>query len=162
PASETSSDRSSNPTAQRTPKVGAATAATHSSTVVVAQAPPHSGQRLQRRLYQRLPPQAPNERRIGTATPESNVQPPLLRHRLDDTLGTVDPVGADLHDAAAAVGHQELGLAVLLIDDHIERPIAIAEFSDGLSLDLGAGFQVADGELHERRAGVGGQQMLLF
>ena len=79
-----------------------------------------------------------------------------------DAPGGFDPIEIDLHHAATAVGHQNVILAVLLIDNHINRTIAVAEFGDGLAFDLRAGFQLADGEIHERRASVSSQHMLFF
>ena len=67
--------------------------------------------------------------------------------------------GGDLHHAAAAVGQQEVVLAVLLVDDHVERAVAVAQLGDGRPLDVGARLQLGDGDLHQRRAGVGRQQV---
>ena len=67
-------------------------------------------------------------------------------------------LGADLHDAASAVRHQQEVFAVLLVDDHVERLVAVAEFGDGRSLGLLARLEAADGELHEWRAGEAGEQ----
>ena len=57
------------------------------------------------------------------------------------------PLGRDLHHAAAAVGQQQVVLAVLLVDDHVERPVAIAQLGDGRPLDVGAGLQLGTGNL---------------
>ena len=67
----------------------------------------------------------------------------------------------DLHDAAAAVGHQQVILAVLLIDDHVERAVAVAQLGDRRALDVGTGLEVGNGQLDQRRAGVGRQQVRL-
>ena len=66
-------------------------------------------------------------------------------------------VGADLHHAAGAVREEEVALAGLLVHDHVDRTVAVAELGDGAAADLGAGRELADGELDERRAGVGGE-----
>ena len=63
----------------------------------------------------------------------------LLGDRRGNALRVLDVIGVNLHDAAAAVGEQEIVLALLLIDDHVEGPVAVAEFGDGLAFDLRAG-----------------------
>ena len=72
-----------------------------------------------------------------------------LRHR-----GEVD-----LHHAAAAVGHQEVVLAALGVDHHVERPIAIAQLGHGGALHLRPVEQPGERHLHQRRAGVGGEDV---
>ena len=69
------------------------------------------------------------------------------------------PSVADLHHAAAAVGHQDVVLAALLVDDHVERPVAVAQLGDGRALDVLARLQVGHRDLDQRRAGVGRQQV---
>ena len=67
-----------------------------------------------------------------------------------------------LHDAAVGVGHQDVVVTVLLIADHVERAVACAELGDRRALDLRAGFQIADRDLHDRGAGVGRQHVILI
>src|SRR5205814_355710 len=42
-----------------------------------------------------------------------------------------------------------------------QRLVAVAQLGDSLASDLGTGLQLTDGDLDQRRAGVGGQQMRL-
>ena len=61
--------------------------------------------------------------------------------------------GRDLHHAAVVVRHQQVFLAVLLVEDHVERPVAGAELGDRRADDLRA-LEAVHRELHQRRAGV--------
>src|SRR5688572_11510448 len=70
-----------------------------------------------------------------------------------------DTVGIDLHDAAAAVREQQIIFAIFLVNDHIDRTISVAEFSNRLALDLRTGLEVAQRELDQGRARVSGEQM---
>jgi 2-oxoglutarate dehydrogenase E1 component len=54
-------------------------------------------------------------------------------------LEAVDPVRRHFHHATAAVGHQDVIPAVFLVNDHVERAVAVAELGHGLALDLRAG-----------------------
>ena len=70
-------------------------------------------------------------------------------------------IGRHLHHAAGAVGHEDVFVIVLLVGDHVDRPVARAELGDSAALHLGAGFQIAHRDGHQRRAGVGGDDVLL-
>src|SRR3712207_6979337 len=50
-------------------------------------------------------------------------------------------------------------LAALLVVDHVQRRVAVAQLGHRLALDLGAGLEVPDGELHQRCAGVRRQHL---
>src|SRR5579883_577968 len=43
-----------------------------------------------------------------------------------DRLHLVNALGGNLHAAAAAIGHQQVILAILLVDDHVERDVTIS------------------------------------
>src|SRR5436190_13728423 len=86
----------------------------------------------------------------------------LVFDRLLDVLGFLDLVRADLHHAAAAVCQQQIILAALLVNDHVDRPIPIPKLCDRLALDPGARLDLRERELHQGRAGVSGQQMRLI
>ena len=68
-------------------------------------------------------------------------------------------VGGDLHDAASTVGHEQIRLAALFVDDHVERAIAIPEFGDRDALEVRTGQQLRDRELDQRGARIGGQNV---
>ena len=70
-------------------------------------------------------------------------------------------VRRNLHHAAAVVRRQQEFLAALAVDDHVEHAIACAELGDRHAAHFLPWLQVADRELHERRAGVAGEQVLL-
>src|SRR5689334_10903272 len=75
-----------------------------------------------------------------------------------DAFHVLDVVRADLHHAAVAIGEEEKVFAVLLIYNHVDRAIHVTEFGDGFTLNLGAWFQITDGELYQRRAGIGSDE----
>src|SRR5438309_610557 len=62
-----------------------------------------------------------------------------------DRVHLVDALGRDFHHAARAVGHQNVFLPVLLINDHVQRAVAVAELRNGRPLDLFARLQLAAG-----------------
>ena len=61
-----------------------------------------------------------------------------------------------LHHAALVVRQQDVILAVLLVDDHVDWAVAVSELGDCRPLYLVARFQRRDRELDERRAQVAG------
>ena len=63
---------------------------------------------------------------------------------------------------AAAVGHQQIVFAILLIDDHVERTVAIAQFGDGRALDMGPAFEVGDWQLDQRGARISCEHVRLI
>ena len=81
--------------------------------------------------------------------------------RVDSGIG-FQVVGLELHHAAAAIGDQDVVVAVLLVGNHIQRLIAHAEVGDLRALHFGAGLQLAHRDLHQRRAGVSRQDVLLL
>ena len=82
-------------------------------------------------------------------------------HRRRDRRGGGERVRRNLHHAAAVVRRQQEFLAALPVHDHVEHAVARAELGDRRAAHLLARLQVADRELHERRAGVAGEQVLL-
>ena len=82
------------------------------------------------------------------------------RRRVDRLVGA-ERIGVKLHDAERRVGDQDVLVAVLLVRHHVERLVAGAEIGDRDALHLRARLEVAHRDLHERRAGVGGQHVLL-
>ena len=75
----------------------------------------------------------------------------LVRHAGDfglrgDRLVGFQVVGGQLHDAAAGVGHQDIVLAALGVDDHVDGLVAIAQLGDGGALHLVAGLEFGDRE----------------
>ena len=76
-----------------------------------------------------------------------------------DGLSFVDVFGADFHQAAAVVSHQNIVLALLLVDNHVERTVVVAQFGDGRSFDLFPGHQLGNRDLDKRSAGVSGQDV---
>ena len=63
-------------------------------------------------------------------------------HSLGDRFERPEIFRGQLHDSAAAVAHQNVVGAAVLVDDHIERSVAIAELSNGRADDLRPGLQV--------------------
>src|SRR5262245_40370304 len=88
-------------------------------------------------------------------------KPLLVRDWRFNLLHTANLIGADLHDSPTAVSQKKILLATLLIDDHVERTIAVSQFGNRFSHDLGAWFQGIYRKLYQRRAGVSGQQAWL-
>ena len=82
-------------------------------------------------------------------------------HRRRDGRRRGERVRRNLHHAAAVVRRQQEFLAALAVDDHVEHAVAGAELGDRHAAHLLPWLQVADRELHERRAGVPGKQILL-
>src|SRR5436190_11310347 len=78
-----------------------------------------------------------------------------------DAFRLLDFVRIDFHYPATAVGHEDIILPVLLINDHVQRAVAVAKFGDRLAFDLRPGLQLADGELNQRCASVSCQQRRL-
>src|SRR5207245_1370680 len=62
--------------------------------------------------------------------------------------------------AAATVGQQNIVFAVFLINDHVYRLVAVAEFGDGRAFDSVTGLQLRYRQLHKRRAGIGRQNIV--
>ena len=80
-------------------------------------------------------------------------------HRLGDRRGIGEAVGRNLHHAARGVRHQQELATVLLVDDHVDRTVAVAELGDRRADDLRARLQAGDRKLDERRAQVAGDEM---
>ena len=69
-----------------------------------------------------------------------------------------DALGGDLHHTASAVGHQQEILAVLRVDDHVERLVAVAQFRDGRAASFFTWLEAAHRKFYERRASEARQQ----
>src|SRR4030095_8556906 len=85
-----------------------------------------------------------------------------IRDRRFDLFHTFNLIGADLHDSPTAISQKEVFFATLLINDHVERPVAVSQLSNCLPHDLGAWFQRSKRKLHEWRTRVGCQEMRLL
>ena len=62
--------------------------------------------------------------------------PGLVGHPLLDRFGIGEIACRNLHHAATVVGHQHEIAAVFLIDDHVKRPVLVAQFGDRHHLEL--------------------------
>ena len=83
------------------------------------------------------------------------------RNPLGDSFRSLDVIGADLHDAASRVGKEQVVFAILLVDDHVERQIAVSKLGQSRTADFATAFKFLQRELHQRRALEAGQQMRL-
>ena len=57
----------------------------------------------------------------------------------------------------AVFGHQDEVLAVLFVDDHVQRLIAVAQLGDRRAADFLAGIEVSERNPDQRRAGETGE-----
>ena len=87
--------------------------------------------------------------------------PAVPRHARRDRLRGRERRGRNLHDAVARVRHEQEVLAVLLVDHHVDRLVARAELGHRRAEHFFARLQRRDRELHERRAGVAGDDVWL-